>query len=116
MDAKEADLDGRPGIRLTGELNIQSAPDIRKLLLKYVKGGSAGLILDLGGLEFMDTSGLATLIEAHLTMERHGGKMVLFGLRPRIAEVFQVTQVWKLFHVCQTQEEAVEATGRASAH
>ena len=47
-------------------MNNNTAPDLRELLVKHVKAKQPRLMLDLSELSFMDTSGLATLIEAHL--------------------------------------------------
>ncbi|MHC4789070.1 MAG: STAS domain-containing protein [Planctomycetota bacterium] len=112
IDVRESTVEGLPAVAVSGELKISTAPALRDVLVKHVKKKSAPLLmLDLSGLAFMDTSGLATLIEAHITAERSAGKLVLFGLSPRIAEVFDVTQVTKLFSICDTQGEAVAFLG-----
>jgi len=110
----EANVDGFPVLALVGELNINTAPDLRDLLVKHVKAKQPRLILDLSGLSFMDTSGLATLIEAHLTSEKQAGMLVLFGLQAQILEVFEVTRVINLFSVFDTQEQALEALNAAA--
>ncbi len=109
MDLTERTVEGVSAVGLTGELNIHTAPDLRRLLMKYVKKGEQNLMLDLTGLKFMDTSGLATLIEAQLKVEKYGGRLVLFGLDAQIREVFDVTRVSKLFRIYATEEEALEA-------
>lgn len=90
MALSERNLDGTPALALAGELNVNSAPDLRRLLMKYVNRSKPKLLLDLTGLSFMDTSGLATLIEAHLKAEKNGGMLAVFGLAARITEVFAV--------------------------
>ena len=111
----EANVDGFPVLALVGELNINTAPDLRHLLVKHVKAKQPRLILDLSGLSFMDTSGLATLIEAHLTSEKQAGMLALFGLQAHILEVFEITRVINLFSVFDTQEQALEALKAAAA-
>ena len=111
----EANVEGFPVLTMSGELNINTAPDLRELLVKHVKAKQPRLMLDLSELSFMDTSGLATLIEAHLKTEKQGGALVLFGLQPRILEVFEVTRVIDLFSVWETQEQALEALRAATA-
>ncbi|MHC4591370.1 MAG: STAS domain-containing protein [Planctomycetota bacterium] len=110
FDLTESTAEGHPSLALSGDLNIVAAPDLRDALLKHVKRkGEPRVLIDLSGLEFMDTSGLATLIEAHLTAERNGGKIVLFGLRPLVAELLEVTRVTELFSICETQQDAIAA-------
>jgi anti-sigma B factor antagonist len=109
LKAQETTIEGRSTVIVSGQLTINTAPELRSVLMKYVKRRRASLLLDLSGVEFMDTSGLATLIEAHLQAERNRGTLVLFGLRPRIADVFKVTRVTSLFKILDTQEAALEA-------
>jgi anti-sigma B factor antagonist len=109
VSVKETTVAGCPAFALSGELNIGSAPGVRDVFMKHIRKREPALLLDLSGLEFMDTSGLATLIEAHLKTERYGGKLILFGLKPRIAEVFEVTRVTALFSIFETQQDAVGA-------
>ena len=109
LQINEDEVQGRAVISMAGELNILTAPDLRDVLVKHVKARQPLLALDLSGVSFMDTSGLATLIDAHLTTEKQAGKLVLYGLQPRIAEVFEVTRVKDLFSVFDTQQEALDA-------
>jgi anti-anti-sigma factor len=106
---QELTVEGCPAVSVSGELNINTAPDLREILIKHLKKNEDVILLDLSELEFMDTSGLATLIEAHLKAERYGGKVGMFGLQPRITEVLAVTSVTKLFHIFSSAEEAIKA-------
>jgi len=106
---KEAAVEGCPTVSASGELNISTAPELREALMKYLKRREPLVLLNLSGLEFMDTSGLATIIEAHLQAERYGGKLALVGLQERIAEMLEVTHVTALFHIFATEDEAVKA-------
>jgi len=106
---KELTVEGCPAVSVSGELSINTAPELRDALMKHLKKDERVILLDLSGLEFMDTSGLATLIEARLRAERYGGKLALSGLQPRIMEVLEVTHVTALFNIFRTEDEAVEA-------
>lgn len=113
LDLTERTVGEAPAVGLVGELNINTAPAVRRLLMKYVKRSEPNLMLDLTRLHFMDTSGLATLIETHLKVEKYGGRLVLFGLNPQIMEVFSVTRVNQLFQIAETEQEALEALQRS---
>jgi anti-sigma B factor antagonist len=114
LEVRETNVDGFPVLAVSGELNINTAPDLRDHLVRHVKARQPRVTLDLSGLSFMDTSGLATLIESHLKAEKQGGALVLFGLQPPILEVFEITRVIDLFTVKETQEQALAALREAT--
>jgi anti-sigma B factor antagonist len=99
-------------VRIAGELNINTAPDLRRSLNKHVRHELPALLLDLSELEFMDTSGLATIIESHLSVQRYGGQVVLFGMPGQIREVFQVTGVEKIFTILESEQAALQHIGQ----
>ena len=107
LDLQEWEADGFPVIALAGDLSGQSVGDLRESFSRWQHAEAPRAMVDMSGVQFMDTSGLAHLIETHLKFERHGGRLVLFGLQPMIADVFEVTRVTALFHVASSQEAAV---------
>jgi anti-sigma B factor antagonist len=83
---------------LRGRLNIESSPDLRDHLLAMLRRQSPPAItIDLAGVSYMDTSGIATLVEA-LKIARLGGiAMHLQGLQGRLLHLFQATGIGSLF-------------------
>lgn len=75
-----------------GEVDMDSSPELRREMLKQLKGHS-GLVIDLSGVGYIDSSGIAVLIEGHNEAHRGGGKLTL--LRPSEA----VTSVIDLAHL-----------------
>ncbi len=106
---------GMPVLSLTGRLDFDTAPGLRKALMKHAGGSESPLILDLSGLEFIDTAGVATLIEAELRWRDGKGRMVLFGLREPIAVAVDTMHVTDLFTVVAGEEEAARAAGAPDA-
>jgi anti-sigma B factor antagonist len=99
---------GAPAIRLSGRLDYDTSPALRQVLLKYVDREGLGLIADLDGVEYMDTTGLATLLEALSRLRRHGGRMVLFGLGPRVLDLFAMNEVDRLFTIVEDEDAAAK--------
>ena len=67
----ERELGGAPLVALEGDLNFDTAPRLRDVLAKLVKKRPGHIVVDLGALSFMDTCGLATLIETRQKMDKH---------------------------------------------
>jgi len=106
---QESTTSNVPTVAMSGRLDIDTAPELRRVLHKHIGDRPSGLLLDLSGLDFMDTSGLATLIEARQLLQQDGGRLALFGLAAQIAEVFSMAQVEGMFTIVATESEALEA-------
>jgi anti-sigma B factor antagonist len=86
-------------IHLRGRISIETSPDLRLRLHAMLRGQDppAAVAIDLAEVLYMDTSGLATLIEA-LKIARIGGiTMRLQGLQGRLLHLFEVTGIGSLF-------------------
>jgi len=95
----QSDKDGAV-MYLRGRINIESSPALRDHMWAVLRRQSPPAItIDLAGVSYMDTSGLATLIEA-LKIARIGGiAMHLRGLQGRLLHLFQATGIGSLFDI-----------------
>ena len=85
--------------RICGRIDIDSSPALRALLLTTLQGpGCNVLILDLSAVTHMDSSGVATLIEALRIARSHNTELRLQGLEGRLLGLFQTTGILSLFH------------------
>ncbi len=100
---------GAPAIRLSGRLDYDTCPGLRRVLLKYVDQEGLRLIADLEGVEYMDTTGLATLLEALARLRKHGGRMVLFGVAEQVHDLLTINQVDRLFTIVEDEDAAAES-------
>lgn len=85
-------------VRLNGRVDIDSSPDLRDRLLALLRGQpSEAITVDLADVPYIDTSGIATLIEA-LKIARHRKTVLcLQGLTGSVLRLFEVTGVLALF-------------------
>jgi len=94
---------------LRGELTIHTAPELRSKILRRLKKRAPNLALDLTELEMADTAGVATLIEAQQRIKQNGGKLVLFGLGPRMSQMLEMTRVAGMFTIVESEHHVAEA-------
>ena len=92
---------------LSGEININTSPDLRKVFDELITQKAKKVILDLGGVTYIDSSGLATLIEVLRKMKRYDGRLRLCGLSDKIRSLFEITKLTKLFNMHATEQEAL---------
>jgi len=85
-------------VRLSGRLNIDSSPEFRDQLLAMLQAQSPGaVIVDFSDVSYVDSSGIATLIEALGTARIQKNTLCLQGLQGRLLHLFQVIGITTLF-------------------
>lgn len=95
-------------VRLVGELDADQAPALRKLLAERVLSGPGHLVLDVAGLTFLDSSGLATLIAVHKGTRSAGTSLVLAGPGPAIVKVLALTGLQSVLHTAPSVQQALD--------
>ena len=87
-----SDRDGRAHLTLRGELDLATAPELEQLVNEHIDAGQE-VVVDLRGLEFMDSSGIRVLVAAHARAGRTGAR--LFVVRPApgnaVAKIVEVS-------------------------
>lgn len=88
----EFELDGpQRGVAVTGELDVASAPALRVGLEALVESCPQRLVVDLSELDFVDASGVATLLATREGLRRHGGTMRTICPDPHVRRTFELT-------------------------
>jgi anti-sigma B factor antagonist len=84
-------------LKLEGELDVATAPDLRDQVVRLVSEGRTHLVFDCAGLEFIDSTGLGVLIGARARCLAANGSVALAGTRPAMRRLLAVTGVDGLF-------------------
>ncbi|MGA7240953.1 MAG: STAS domain-containing protein [Bryobacteraceae bacterium] len=93
-------------VDLDGDVDLGTSPELRRTLF-HLLAEAPKLAINLRALRYIDSSGIATLIEVLKNAQRLQKQFVLFGLSPAVEDVFRLTHVNRVFQVFQTEEEAV---------
>jgi len=87
---EEATGNGRRTLRLRGELDMASAPELRRRFSTAMRDGDDGITLDLHGLEFIDSTGInAILLMREVCMERRRDLSIVRA-SPKVSSVFEL--------------------------
>ena len=84
----------RPGftvIAVSGEIDVYTAPKLRERLIGLVEAGSYQLIVDMEGVEFLDSTGLGVLVGGLKRVRAHDGWIDLVCTQGRILRIFRIT-------------------------
>ncbi len=93
-------------VEVEGDVDLGTSPDLRRTLFQSLIE-TPRVALNLAAIRYIDSSGIATLIEVLKDSQRRNKRFVLFGLSPAVQQVFRLTHVVRIFEVFQTEEEAL---------
>ncbi len=96
-------------LSVEGEINFNSSPDFRKSFLKVLDSKEQKVIINLSNVAYVDSSGLATLVEALQKIKGAGGRLKLTNLSAKVKSLFEITKLEKLFEIFLTEEDALKA-------
>ena len=86
-------------VRLLGELDMSTAPQLRDELLRLTSDGARQVTVDLSQLEFMDSTGLSVLITGLKRLRERGGDMALRSPTPNTRRVLEITGLTEVFAI-----------------
>ena len=78
-------------VQVGGEIDVYTAPQLRQRLHDLVEGGTKHIVVDLRGVEFLDSHGLGVLLGALKQLRAQGGNLVLVCVKESVLRVFRVT-------------------------
>lgn len=91
-------LGKQPGsVILTGEIDFSVTPKVRAQLMNVIDSGVPEIVLDLSGLSYIDSSGLALFIEARRILLDSGRSIRIDGISSQVEKLFHLTQIGDLF-------------------
>ncbi len=93
---------------LEGEVNINNSPELRKSFDGIITRNEKKVLVDFSSVSYIDSSGLATLIEMYQRLKKMGGRMRFSNMEQKIKNVFEITKLHKLFEIFDTQETALK--------
>ncbi len=95
-------------ITLKGEINLHRAPGLREQLLPLLHQSPGSLLIDMTEVPHMDSSGLATLIEALRIVRTAGGRIILHDMPHRVRGLFEIAQLHKTFIIVDNLQDALK--------
>ena len=82
---------------------------LREAIHETLDTGSNDILINLGGVSTIDSSGVGELVSSYTTVTNRGGKLKLVNLPPKVADILQITQLITVFDVYDSEDEALES-------
>ena len=96
-------------VSVSGEIDFSRSPDLRNELMAILGRKPARLVLDLSGVPYMDSSGVATLVETLMAQRKAGSKLVLCGLQPKVRGIFEIAKLNMVFTIVDDSASATKS-------
>ena len=98
-------------LEVGGEVDVYTAPRLRERLVELVDAGARSVIVDLGGVEFLDSTGLGVLVGAMKRLRVANGKFGLVCSKEALLKIFRITALDQVFPIYPTIEAATDGDG-----
>ena len=104
-------------IAVTGEIHVTTAPEFSQRLNDAIADGVRDVVIDMSGVEFIDSTGLSVLLNGLRRVTRNDGHLSLVISNPTVLRLFEITKLDSTFDIQPTREAAmarVQATGSSN--
>jgi anti-sigma B factor antagonist len=93
---------------LSGDIDLAHSPLMRKALLGEIKEKrTPKVFLNLKNVRYIDSSGIASLVEGLKASRDQGSRLILYGLSTSVREVMQLSRLQKIFEIYDDEEQAL---------
>jgi anti-sigma B factor antagonist len=105
----EEQLDGDTRvISVSGEIHVTTAPEFSQRLNDAIAAGTRGVVIDMSGVEFIDSTGLSVLLNGLRRVTRADGRLSLVVSNPTVLRLFEITKLDSTFDIHPTRDAAIE--------
>jgi len=94
-------------IDIVGEVNIYNATNIKELVLKKVENGENKIIINLERVNYIDSSGIGTLISCNSILSQKKGALIIENVNESIKKIFKLTQLDSILNIASNEEDAI---------
>ncbi len=93
---------------ITGDIDLAHSPAVRKALLLEIKEKKTPKVfLNLEKVRYIDSSGIASLVEGLKASRDQGSRLILYGLSKSVREVMELSRLQKIFEIHESEAQAL---------
>lgn len=108
MEISNRELDKITILDVSGDIDLANSPTVRKALLRELREKrTPRVVMNLTKVRYIDSSGIASLVEGLKASQDVGSRFILFGLSTSAREVLQISRLLKFFEICDNEEQAL---------
>jgi len=109
MEIVEEKLQNVWVLKPVGRIDASCSDQIKDKVLSLIDASQTSLLIDLGEVDFIDSSGLGTLVSSLNSIKKAGGKLKICDIQENPKQVFEMTRLDRVFEVFDGQDEALDS-------
>jgi anti-sigma B factor antagonist len=111
MNVKIRNAENVSIIDCSGDVDLYTSNRLRDALLAEIQSGGASVLVNMSDVGYMDSAGVATLVEGLQLSRQNKTRFGLFGLRSSVRSVLELARLHKVFNIFENEQEALEKIG-----
>src|SRR5213595_191232 len=113
MKSSSRQIDGVTVLDLSGRITLgEGSVILRDTIRDLIGRGQKRILLNLGDVSYIDSSGIGELVSAFTTVRNQGGELKLLNLTKKVHDLLQITKLYTVFDVKDDEASAVKAFAR----
>ncbi len=113
MKASSRQVNGVTIVDLSGRITLgEGSVVLRDLVRDLMSKGQKKILLNLGDVTYIDSSGIGELVSAYTSVRNSGGELKLLNLTKKVHDLLQITKLYTVFDVKDDEASAVAAFGK----
>jgi anti-sigma B factor antagonist len=109
LEISETDRENIAILHLKGRLTVGEASSIRDKVNQVLAAGRSNVIFDLEHVDYIDSTGLGSMVICYTTIKKHGGTLKLVNPNKRNIELLLLTKLHTIFEVYSEEQDAVNS-------
>ena len=110
------EVDGVSVVGLNGRIVLgEESARLRELVNELLKNGHKKILFNLVDVQYIDSSGLGSLVSAFTSVRRQGGDLKLLHLTSKVHDVLQITKLYTVFDIMDDEAVAINSFGQSAA-
>lgn len=113
MKASNRQVDGIAVVDMSGRITLgEGSVVLRDTIRDLVGKGQKKILLNLGDVTYIDSSGIGELVSAFTAVRREGGELKLLNLTKKVHDLLQITKLYTVFDIKDDEATAIKAFGK----
>jgi anti-sigma B factor antagonist len=108
MKVQVRSVDNATIIDCVGDVDLYSSPNLRDALIKEMHAGAPAVLVNMSEVSYLDSSGIATLVEGLQLSRQTKTRFGLFGLRGNARSVLELARLQRVFAIFEDEQEALQ--------